>query len=254
MEKKTCIISDLHLAIDKAFDNFGLKKIALFRKFAEALLKSGVEVLVLAGDIIELWQGKGGDAKKIRIVQERYKEFFEIIEHLRYNGVVVVFLYGNHDLYCKKFFKWKRTYYEEVITTVGPVGIHVEHGDKFDKTPVWLSKLASNVFTWIEKLCGPKVQDWFDELIANGSPASKKYKGSHDEYMKGANIILKKVRDTCVQAICVFGHTHIEKLYNLTHGVYINSGTLINSFFHYVLISYPVLDIRAKNYKGGATL
>jgi UDP-2,3-diacylglucosamine pyrophosphatase LpxH len=246
---KICIVSDLHLAASDSVDNFGVKKIPTFLKFLDYIVKDQkVDILVLAGDIEELWQGPSGILTRTKKIHERYNAIFDALVRL---PIKVVQLLGNHDSYLGyKGFQALFTY------TYNSTNLIVLHGHQFDKietqTPA-LSRFLTELWGAVEFIVSPSVGSSLLQKIElfRESLRAKKYKSaatlsSDEEFRVEALNYAKKSNAN----IIVIGHTHKGQVYydNPKKMIYTNSGSWVNSHSDYVIVDLDKQNVELNSF------
>ncbi|MFC1691511.1 metallophosphoesterase family protein [Nanoarchaeota archaeon] len=233
--KPIYIVSDLHIGSGLGDDDFKHNQWS-FRKFLDHV-KSTKGILILNGDIFELWQTH---------MEFALAEYWEMIEFM--NTLPIIYIYGNHDLVTKGF--RSLTYKYHRIKDV----IHIEHGHRADllnaNPSIWV-KFFVKIVGWLERFWDPDIDEIGLSKVEQlnketehaktvTTPANKKYHGNLNEYRKYA--FSKKME--CV----ILGHTHrpetATKESVFGRQIYINSGSWVEHKNTYVEIIEDKVSLR----------
>ncbi len=101
--KRIVVISDLHLGVDDSFSET-VKNKDLMAEFLERLVFSGIDELVIAGDMLDEWfvpisyQPHNDLGVFFREVADNNAAIMAAFEKLIQSGVKVIYVPGNHDL------------------------------------------------------------------------------------------------------------------------------------------------------------
>jgi len=184
------VFSDIHLGDKSAADDFAKSENAeMFLKTITNLLDTPNHTVVIAGDLLDLWQFKLG-----RIIREYDKILGKLLTSNR-----VIILIGNHDLGKGEL--------ESVILRCAGKKYFVAHGhqgdlmsDTLNKLSIWLVRY---IWTPLEKLGIKEPPEITDKHISH---EGKLIEWANEQEMD-----------------CIFGHTH-----RLKHRFqYYNSGCLL---------------------------
>jgi UDP-2,3-diacylglucosamine pyrophosphatase LpxH len=219
------VISDIHLG------TYGCKATELLNYLKTIEPK----VLILNGDIIDLWQ-----------FNKRYfpKAHMNVIKHitsLLSNGTDVYYITGNHDEMLRKFEGFQLGNFKilnKLILTIDDKKVWIFHGDVFDVTmkhSKWLAKLGGKGYDMLIRL--NTFINWISKLFGYGKLSlSKKIKNSVKSAVKFINHFEETVSDIAIDnkydyVIC--GHIHqpeIREISNLKGSTtYLNSGDWIEN-------------------------
>jgi UDP-2,3-diacylglucosamine pyrophosphatase LpxH len=219
------VISDIHLG------TYGCKATELLNYLKTIEPK----VLILNGDIIDIWQ-----------FNKRYfpKAHMNVIKHitsLLSNGTDVYYITGNHDEMLRKFKGFQLGNFKilnKLILTIDDKKAWFFHGDVFDVTmkhSKWLAKLGGKGYDMLIRL--NTFINWISKLFGYGKLSlSKKIKNSVKSAVKFINHFEETVSDIAIDnkydyVIC--GHIHqpeIREISNLKGSTtYLNSGDWIEN-------------------------
>jgi UDP-2,3-diacylglucosamine pyrophosphatase LpxH len=219
------VISDIHLG------TYGCKATELLNYLKTIEPK----VLILNGDIIDIWQ-----------FNKRYfpKAHMNVIKHitsLLSKGTDVHYITGNHDEMLRKFKGFQLGNFKilnKLILTIDDKKAWIFHGDVFDVTmkhSKWLAKLGGKSYDVLIIL--NTFINWMSKLFGYGKLSlSKKIKNSVKSAVKFINNFEETASDIAIDnkydyVIC--GHIHqpeIREISNLKGSTtYLNSGDWIEN-------------------------
>jgi UDP-2,3-diacylglucosamine pyrophosphatase LpxH len=219
------VISDIHLG------TYGCKATELLNYLKTIEPK----VLILNGDIIDIWQ-----------FNKRYfpKAHMNVIKHitsLLSHGTDVYYITGNHDEMLRKFKGFQLGNFKilnKLILTIDDKKAWIFHGDVFDVTmkhSKWLAKLGGKSYDMLIIL--NTFINWISKLFGYGKLSlSKKIKNSVKSAVKFINNFEETASDIAIDnkydyVIC--GHIHqpeIREISNLKGSTtYLNSGDWIEN-------------------------
>ena len=219
------VISDIHLG------TYGCKATELLNYLKTIEPK----VLILNGDIIDIWQ-----------FNKRYfpKAHMNVIKHitsLLSKGTDVHYITGNHDEMLRKFKGFQLGNFKilnKLILTIDDKKAWIFHGDVFDVTmkhSKWLAKLGGKSYDMLIIL--NTFINWISKLFGYGKLSlSKKIKNSVKSAVKFINNFEETASDIAIDnkydyVIC--GHIHqpeIREISNLKGSTtYLNSGDWIEN-------------------------
>ncbi len=222
---KVAVISDVHLG------TYGCQAKALNR-----YLKSiNPEILVLNGDIIDIWQFSK------RYWPESHMKIIQRIFKLMSTGTKVYYLTGNHDEMLRKFTDFKLGNLElldKLVLDLDGRKAWIFHGDVFDitmKNSKWLAKLGAVVYdtlivlnsmvNWVSiKLGREKVS--FSKRVKNSVKKAIKF---IDDFEETATTIA--IQNGYDYVVC--GHIHQPAIRNVKNykgeTLYLNSGDWVEN-------------------------
>jgi UDP-2,3-diacylglucosamine pyrophosphatase LpxH len=219
------VLSDIHLG------TFGCRAKAV-NKYLKSI---DPEILVLNGDIIDIWQFKK------RYWPESHMKVVQRIFKMLANGTKVYYLTGNHDEMLRKFTDFKMGNLEildKLVLNVDGKKAWIFHGDVFDitmKHSKWLAKLGAVGYDTLIMI--NSVVNWFSERMGRGKVSlSKKVKNSVKQAVKFIDDFEQTAIDIAIEnkydyVIC--GHIHQPGLRTVTtekgSTTYLNSGDWIEN-------------------------
>lgn len=223
---KVAVISDVHLG------TYGCRA-----KELNAYLKSiDPEILVLNGDIIDIWQFSK------RYWPESHMKIVQRIFKFLANGTKVYYLTGNHDELLRKFTDFKMGELEildKLVLNLDGKKAWIFHGDVFDvtmKSAKWLAKLGAIGYDTLIMING--VVNWFSEKILRRGKVSlsKKVKNSVKSAIKFIDDFEQTAIDIAIEngydyVLCGHIHQPAFREINTEKGnvVYLNSGDWIEN-------------------------
>ena len=219
------VISDVHLG------TYGCKAAELLN-----YLKSiDPKVLILNGDIIDIWQ-----------FNKRYfpKSHMNVIKHitgLLSKGTEVYYITGNHDEMLRKFKGFQLGNFKilnKLVLDIDDKKTWVFHGDVFDVTmkhSKWLAKLGGKGYDLLILI--NTFINWISKLFGYGKLSlSKKIKNSVKSAVKFINHFEETASDIAIDnnydyVIC--GHIHQPEIREIANAkgktTYLNSGDWIEN-------------------------
>lgn len=222
---KLAVLSDIHLG------TIGCRATAV-----NQYLKSiDPEILVLNGDIIDMWQFKK------RYWPESHMKVVQRIFKMMANGTRVFYLTGNHDEMLRKFTDFKLGNLElrdKLVLNLDGKKAWIFHGDVFDvtmKSSKWLAKLGAvgyDTLIWINTIV-----NGVSEKMGKGRVSlSKKVKNSVKQAIKFIDDFEQTAIDMAIYheydyVVCGHIHQPTKRLYVNENGqtLYLNSGDWIEN-------------------------
>ena len=222
---KVAIVSDIHLG------TYGCQA-----KAVNAYLKSiDPEILILNGDIIDIWQFSKSYWPKshTKVIQRIFK--------MMGSGTKIYYLTGNHDEMLRKFCDFKLGNLEllnKLVLELDGKKAWIFHGDVFDVTmkhSKWLAKLGAIGYDTL--IIINAAVNWISEKMGKGKISlSAKVKNSVKQAVKFINDFESTAMDIGISkgydyVICGHIHQPAIKTYQNEHGaaMYLNSGDWIEN-------------------------
>ena len=220
------VISDVHLG------TYGCRA-----KELNTYLKSiDPEILVLNGDIIDIWQFSK------RYWPESHMKIVQRIFKLLANGTKVYYLTGNHDELLRKFSDFKMGELEvldKLVLNLDGKKAWIFHGDVFDitmKNAKWLAKLGAVGYDTLIMI--NSLVNWISEKILRKGKVSlsKKVKNSVKSAIKFIDDFEQTAIDIAIEkgydyVLC--GHIHQPAIRAVSNSqgntLYLNSGDWIEN-------------------------
>lgn len=219
------VISDVHLG------TYGCKAAELLN-----YLKSiDPKVLILNGDIIDIWQ-----------FNKRYfpKSHMNVIKHitgLLSKGTEVYYITGNHDEMLRKFKGFQLGNFKilnKLVLDIDDKKTWIFHGDVFDVTmkhSKWLAKLGGKGYDLLILI--NTFINWISRLLGYGKLSlSKKIKNSVKSAVKFINHFEETASDIAIDNnydYVVCGHIHQPEIREIANAkgktTYLNSGDWIEN-------------------------
>lgn len=222
---KLAVVSDIHLG------TYGCQA-----KEVNSYLKSiDPEILVLNGDIIDIWQFSKSYWPKshTKVIQRIFK--------MMSNGTKIYYLTGNHDEMLRKFSGFKLGNLElldKLVLDLDGKRAWLFHGDVFDitmKHSKWLAKLGAVGYDTL--IIINSAVNWVSEKLGKGKISlSKKVKNSVKQAIKFIDDFEQTAMDIGISKgydYVVCGHIHQPALKIITNeegsALYLNSGDWIEN-------------------------
>ncbi|MBN1326351.1 MAG: UDP-2,3-diacylglucosamine diphosphatase [Candidatus Cloacimonetes bacterium] len=233
---KIIVISDLHL---KYNDSPGeSEKLARFNKFL-AEIKQDTDLLILNGDIFDLWFSWN------KVIIKQYfpvlRKFAELIER----GCRIVFIAGNHDFWFNDFlteYLKIEIYPDHWCEEIDGKKIFAAHGDVYtynDGRYRFFRKIVRNKLI---KAIFSQLHPDLALTLASGLSRSSRRKPIPDKLQKMREKGLLENADQLLKKhdIVIFSHSHLPRIVIRENGVYVNSGDWINHFSYISIINGQV--------------
>ncbi|WP_158841653.1 UDP-2,3-diacylglucosamine diphosphatase [Polaribacter sp. L3A8] len=219
------VISDVHLG------TYGCRA----KELLNYLKTIQPKVLILNGDIIDIWQ-----------FNKRYfpKSHMNVIKHitsLLSKGTEIYYITGNHDEMLRKFKGFRLGNFKilnKLVLTIDDKKAWIFHGDVFDVTmqhSKWLAKLGGQGYDILIVI--NTFINWISNLLGYGKLSlSKKIKNSVKSAVKFINDFEKTASDIAIEneydyVIC--GHIHQPEIKEIENQkgktTYLNSGDWIEN-------------------------
>ena len=219
------VISDVHLG------TYGCRATELLNYLKTIQPK----VLILNGDIIDIWQ-----------FNKHYfpKSHMSVIKHittLLSKGTEVYYITGNHDEMLRKFKGFQLGNFKilnKLVLNIDDKKAWIFHGDVFDVTmqhSKWLAKLGGKGYDVLILL--NTCINWISNLLGYGKLSlSKKIKNSVKSAVKFINNFEKTASDIAIESdydYVICGHIHQPEIKEITtpkgKTMYLNSGDWIEN-------------------------
>lgn len=222
---KVAVLSDIHLG------TYGCQA-----KAVNAYLKSiDPEILILNGDIIDIWQFSKSYWPKshTKVIQRIFK--------MMASGCKIYYLTGNHDEMLRKFSDFKLGNLEllnKLVLELDGKKAWIFHGDVFDVTmkhSKWLAKLGAIGYDTL--IIINAAVNWVSERMGKGKISlSKKVKNSVKQAVKFINDFESTAMDIGISKgydFVICGHIHQPAIKNYSNdygsAMYLNSGDWIEN-------------------------
>ncbi len=223
---QVAVISDVHLG------TYGCRA----KELNQYLKSIDPEILVLNGDIIDIWQFSK------RYWPESHMKIVQRIFKLLSSGTKVYYLTGNHDEMLRKFTDFKMGELEildKLVLNLDGKKAWIFHGDVFDitmKNAKWLAKLGAVGYDTLIMI--NSMVNWVSEKILRKGKVSlsKKVKNSVKSAIRFIDDFEQTAIDIAIEngydyVLC--GHIHQPALREITNTygktMYLNSGDWIEN-------------------------
>lgn len=219
------VISDVHLG------TFGCRA----KELNNYLKTINPEILILNGDIIDIWQ-----FKKSYFPKSHLKVIKQLMSFIT-SGTKVYYITGNHDEMLRKFKGFRLGSFEivnKVVLDIGNKKGWFFHGDVFDVTmqhSKWLAKLGGIGYDTLI-LINTGVNFMSEQLGYGRLSFSKKIKNSVKSAIKFINDFEKTASDIAINEgydYVVCGHIHQPEMRKISNEkgetLYLNSGDWIEN-------------------------
>lgn len=226
-EVELVVISDVHLG------TYGCRA----KELLQYLKSIQPKILVLNGDIIDIWQ-----FSKSYWPETHTKIIRQILKFVT-NGIPVYYLTGNHDEMLRRFADFDLGSFKllnKVVLNIDGKKAWVFHGDVFDVTmqhSKWLAKLGAVGYDSLILI--NSLANWFLTILGrNKMSFSQRIKGKFKDAVKFINHFEQTAADLAIDknydyVIC--GHIHQAEIRQIKSSVsaktvtYLNSGDWVES-------------------------
>lgn len=237
---KIVVLSDLHIGVKGQADNNFIMDDAAFAAHLDRLSKAN-DVIVLNGDVFELWEGVAVAAAHAEHWNDLTKERLKLVIKswpLTYKMIIdliqskkIILVNGNHDaqIRSRNLLGDDIPVYENYTIEMGPYRIRIEHGHQGD---IWCDeKSVLGCFSWMATQSKSALEDLINKkLDSTFELLEKTIDTSDDKIAKYAGKLGRAIKADVI----VFGHTHgarLEKVANFAKSdvIYANSGKASDS-------------------------
>ena len=224
-EIELVVISDVHLGTYGARAN----------ELIQYLKSIQPKILVLNGDIIDIWQFSK------RYFPESHMQVIKCITSLLSKGTKVYYITGNHDEMLRKFKGFSLGNFQIVNKLVLPLSIGqawIFHGDVFDTTmkhSKWVAKLGGKGYDFLILI--NTLMNWISQKLGKGKISlSKKVKDSVKGVVKYVNNFEETAAEIAIEngyQYVVCGHIHQPQIREISNKkgstTYLNSGDWVEN-------------------------
>ncbi len=215
---KTYFFSDVHLGLGSKEDD--RKREQRVIRFLDMVKNDGKELYIL-GDLFDYW------FEYNTVVPKGYFRLFAKLSELRYRGIQITYLTGNHDFWLKDYLSEElgiKIYRDPIEQNIGGKRFYLHHGDGLLKNDTGyriLKRILRNrVNIFLFSLVHPDLTTSIARWSSRKSRAytSKKSFEGNDmiEFAK------KKIEEGF--DVVIMGHNHQSVFRELGRGVYVNIG------------------------------
>ena len=231
---KAVFVSDAHL---KFIENWEDKiRRTKFLSFL-ATLKGNTDLLVLNGDIFDLWV-----AWKHVIIKE-YFPVLNILSDLKSSGTRLVMTAGNHDFWFSGFLREEigiEIYPNSFIETINGKKFFVNHGDRFTKNDlryqIFRSIIRNQIVKGIFSLIHPDLALEFGIMMSRSSRKRKIPLKRRELMVRSLKDAARKLLISGEYDYIIFSHSHVPVMVDFEEGVYANCGDWVthSSYLEYI--------------------
>lgn len=223
---KMFVVSDLHIADNKALGTFGWSQNGFIEKMEEIRKRHSIDKVILNGDIFDLYKSNYKD------IAARNKKLVSYLQ-----GINSVFIKGNHD----QALPFGQDYYG-IINSRGEK-IYIEHGHQGDFiNGTAVGRFIGNLFYRFLKLLVrlPFTRALYFNCLAHDEGFKGHGKYNAYKYLRHAVKLLRKYD------VVILGHTHKIEIHNTywlnDHKRYFNSGSCSFGRFQGIVLDTETLE------------
>ncbi|HTP13793.1 MAG TPA: UDP-2,3-diacylglucosamine diphosphatase [Bacteroidota bacterium] len=227
---KTYFFSDVHLGLGTKDDD--RKREQRVIRFLDMVKNDGRELFIL-GDLFDYW------FEYKSVVPKGYFRLFSKLSELRYRGIQISYLAGNHDFWLKTYLSDElgiRIFTDPFEQTIGGKKFYLHHGDgllRKDTGYRILKRILRNRFNiFLFSLVHPDLAS----AIARWS--SRKSRAYTSNKVFEGNDMVEFAKNKIAEGfdVVIMGHNHQPVFRELGRGVYVNIGDWIHEY------TYAVFD------------
>jgi UDP-2,3-diacylglucosamine hydrolase len=216
--RKTYFFSDVHLGLGSKDED--RKREQRVIQFLDMVKHDAAELYIL-GDLFDYW------FEYTSVVPKGYFRLFAKLADLRYRGVQISYLAGNHDFWLGDYLTEElgiAIFTEPITRTFGGKKFYLHHGDGLLKNDTGyriLKKVLRNkINIFLFSLIHPDLTSWIARWSSRKSRAytSKKIFEGNDM----VDFARKKISEGF--DVVIMGHNHKAMFRELGRGVYVNIG------------------------------
>ncbi len=221
---KSYFVSDFHLGAPDW--EISLEREKRIVRWLDSI-KDDVRAIYFLGDIFDFWYEWNN------VVPKGFYRFLAKLAELRELGVEMFYFTGNHDVWQYNYLKKElgiHVYQEPRLMDVGGHKIYMGHGDGIGSKSFgyWIIKtvFTNKICQWLySNVFHPNFAMWIGH---KWSAARHQYTREIFPFQNEGEYIIKYIRSVMdkEKADCyIFGHRHIDSVYDLGGGIqYINTG------------------------------
>ncbi len=228
--RKTYFFSDVHLGLGTKDDD--RKREQRVIRFLDMVKHDACELFIL-GDLFDYW------FEYKSVVPKGYFRLFSKLAELRFRGIQISYLAGNHDFWLKGYLTEElgvTIYPDPIERTIGGKRFFLHHGDGLLKNDtgyrILKRFLRNRVNIFLFSLIHPDLTSW---IARWSSRKSRAYTSKKD--FEG-NDMVEFARTKIGEGIdvVIMGHNHQSVFKELGRGVYVNIGDWLHEY------TYAVFD------------
>ena len=223
---KIIVISDTHIKFHEKQEDY--ERRMLVSDFLNSL-DSSTDLLVLNGDIFDLWF----DWKTVII--KGYYDFVRVLENVRSKGIKIVMLAGNHDFWFNGFLEEQLgiEVYDDIYQLEdGNKKFLFTHGDKYTTNDIryliFRSLLRNKVTKAIFNVIHPEISLNIGKYMSRSSRNRQDSKDITERKGQGLKNFAEKMINKGYDFVAM-GHSHNPQKTKVGKGYYLNSGDWIKS-------------------------
>ena len=228
--RKTYFFSDVHLGLGTKDDDRTREQHVI--RFLDMVKQDGGELFIL-GDLFDYW------FEYKSVVPKGYFRLFSKLGELRFRGIQISYLAGNHDFWLKGYLTEElgvTIYPDPIERTIGGKRFFLHHGDGLLKNDtgyrILKRVLRNRVSIYLFSLIHPDFTSWIARWSSRKSRAytsKKSFEGN--EMVEFARTKIAEGFD-----VVIMGHNHQSVFKELGRGVYVNIGDWLHEY------TYAVFD------------
>ena len=241
---KTIIVSDAHIKFNETQEDY--QRRIRFLNFLSSL-KGNTDLLVLNGDIFDLWL-----AWKHVIIKE-YFPLLSALSALSKSGTRIVMTPGNHDFWFSGFLQDQiniEVKRDKFIETIEGKKFFIDHGDRYTKNDfryhLFRSVIRNKLIQKFFSLIHPDFALDCGIRLSRSSRNRRIPPHKREIMVNSLQQAAQKLLKTHDYDFVVFSHSHVPVIFSSEHGTYANTGDWV-SHASYLEFTKGILTL--KEYK-----
>ncbi len=217
-------VSDFHLKFDENKEDKERRLKVL--RFLDHI-KGQADLLVLAGDIFDLWFVWD------TVIIKDYFPVLKKLADLQESGCRIVYVAGNHDFWLKNFltdYLDVEIYQDSFSEEIDHQKVFVTHGDLYTSNDlryqIFRKIIRKKIVMFFFELIHPNIGLKIGKFLSRSSRERKDLPQLKQRKESGLEVSAQEILKE--QDIVIMGHSHCPKLIQYPNGIYINLGDWIN--------------------------
>jgi len=219
---RTIFVSDAHIKFNENQEDIQRRK--RFLDFLHSL-KGNTDILVLNGDIFDLWL-----AWKHVIIKE-YFSLLTALSELSQNGTRIILTSGNHDFWYSGFLKTQlniEVCKNSFIESIEGKKFFVDHGDRYTKNDfryhLFRSVIRNKLVQKIFSLLHPDFALDIGIKLSRSSRSRRIPRHKREIMVNSLQQAAQKLLKSHDYDFVIFSHSHVPVIFSAEHGIYANTG------------------------------
>lgn len=220
---KIYIASDFHLKFKETIEDKQRREKVL--AFLDNL-KNKADILVLNGDIFDLWFAWNS------VIIKGYFPILVKLDELRKTGCRLIFIAGNHDFWFSGFLAKQlqmEIYQDHFQENLNGINIYISHGDRYTtndlRYKVFRTLIRNKFVMKMFAVFHPDLALWIGRKMSRSSRSKQVSPRLLQKREKGLlQFSQEKLKEV---DLVIMGHSHLPKIEKMKYGIYANAGDWI---------------------------